>query len=257
MAPLQNPHPPLATSVRRSPSPYQRQPEVHLREDSEGNISGVEYIAGSSGNDSEDDYRPQGLRKGSHSSASCRTLRPRNKTLNLRGSSQTITQRPLNHGGVRRGSNQSATSIGIATQSSDPHSLVSLCPSPGRRPSASFTLSSPETSGKDDSTDDDDIPALSLPQPSIRKSPLLHRDLWRFVTDSEAGGKGGEELDLDLDLEPMIFAMSLSEDEDYGYLRRGRQRANGASGSNSRQAGDVSCSPKGTPRNGGSGEDEA
>lgn len=194
--------------ARPSRSPYQQVKEVRLREDSQGNIEGVEYLAGLSGYDTEDDY-DRLPRKASTGSSQLRSFKYRYRNGGSRRGSLTSSHR--SSAGHRKGSHPTSNSASDGFRS---------CPSPGAQPSARFTLSSPETSGKDESTDDD-VPNLSLvdgyiprPDPSIRKSPLLNRDILRFVNDAAAGDA--------LELDPMIFVMSMDDDSDWGTGGAGR-----------------------------------
>ena len=229
MPPLQSNRPQIGHNAplpRRSRSPYKHHPQFQLREDSKGHIEGVEYLSGAvdlTSEDSEDQDTPQ-LRNHSSTSATAFSRRSFSKRNNdRRDSAHCRSSRRKSHSG---------------TDTSTPTNSVRLCPSPGRRPSANFTLSSPEASGKDaptDEEDDEDIPKLRLPerrltseqrrpQCSIRRSPLLNRDLLRFV--SEAGGGRLDAEEGEMDLEPMMFELSLSGDEGWGF-ERARARGKG------------------------------
>lgn len=158
-------------------SPYMQQQDVYLREDSRGNIKGVEYLSDLSGYESDqfDGYCQQNSLTAYSSSPPSRVARDRD-SFGRRSAASSIPPRWRE----RRRSH----SIGTGSNSSD----VRLFPSAGETPCNHFTLPSLESLCKEGRTLNCDTPALSLqePQRSIAKSPLLNRDIFRFIEGADA-----------------------------------------------------------------------
>lgn len=186
---------------RYSKSSHQKQADVQLHEGGKSRFEGVKHVARSSDYDSKDEDSSRPGRPYAKS-VSATAVKHRPKTSDF-GDHSPVRQQKVPH----RHRKKSTRSNGESAARS-----VRLCPSPGRRPSAQFTLSSPESSGKDDSRVDDDIPKLSLPKsyipqprPPIKTSPLLNRDLLRLVSNGDPEGAEG--------LESTTFVLDMSEGE--------------------------------------------